>query len=231
MGKKVHKRMNGEEVKIHQHDNYQMPGAYKQDGDKNQNQPMFRMGKPYEMGMSMRGPLDKHGKVFPNSWEEEDVKRGRKEMEEGHYKHGEDLFDDAHGSWNWGKSHHSTGTEMRGPLNNDKKKNKKASRKTRRMLKKFAHDNAKSIMAVIKDNKSKGAEMRGPLNQNTYQQSSFEAMSEEEFKKRQNERNAKKAAKQGSAEAAAEGAGELGKNQELKTKMERKITEKKPKKA
>ena len=193
--------------------------------DKNiKDMPLFRMGKPYEMGMSMRGPLDKHGKVFPNSWEEEDVKRGRKEMEEGHYKHGEDLFDDAHGSWNWGKSHHSTGAEMRGPLNND---------------------NAKSIMAVIEDgnNKSKGLaaaakkaalghiKTRGPLNQNTYQQSSFEAMSEEEFKKRQNERNAKKAAKQGSAEAAAEGAGELGKNQELKTKMERKITEKKPKKA
>ena len=192
--------------------------------DKNiKDMPLFRMGKPYEMGMSMRGPLDKHGKVFPNSWEEEDVKRGRKEMEEGHYKHGEDLFDDAHGSWNWGKSHHSTGAE-RGPLNND---------------------NAKSIMAVIEDgnNKSKGLaaaakkaalghiKTRGPLNQNTYQQSSFEAMSEEEFKKRQNERNAKKAAKQGSAEAAAEGAGELGKNQELKTKMERKITEKKPKKA
>jgi hypothetical protein len=117
MGKKLHKRMNGEEVKIHQHDNYQMPGAYKQDGDKNQNQPMFRTGKPYEMGMSMRGPLDKHGKVFPNSWEEEDVKRGKKQMAEGHYKHGEALFDDAHGSWNWSKSHHSTGTEMKGPLN------------------------------------------------------------------------------------------------------------------
>jgi len=180
MGKKLHKRMNGEEVKIHQHDNYQMPGAYKQDGDKNQNQPMFRMGKPYEMGMSMRGPLDKHGKVFPNSWEEEDVKRGRKEMEEGHYKHGEDLFDDAHGSWNWGKSHHST-----------------------------------------------GAEMRGPLNQNTYQQSAFGPMTAKQIA----ELKAKDAAKQGSSEASAEGAGELGKNQELKTNMERRITQKKPKKA
>ena len=122
MGKKLHKRMNGEEVKIHQHDNYQMPGAYKQDGDKNKNQPMFNVGKPYDMRMSMRGPLDKHGKVVTNSWEEEDVKRGKKEMAEGHKGHAEALFDDAHGSWNWSKSHHSTGAEMRGPLNNKKSK-------------------------------------------------------------------------------------------------------------
>jgi len=82
---------------------------------------LLNVGKPYDMGMSMRGPLDKHGKVFTNSWEEEDVKRGKKEMKEGHYKHGEALFDDAHGSWNWGKSHHSTGAEMRGPLNEKRK--------------------------------------------------------------------------------------------------------------
>ena len=183
MGKKLHKRMSGEEVKIHQHDNYQMPGAYKQDGDKNQNQPMFKMGKPYEMGMSMRGPLDKHGKVLPNSWEEEDVKRGRKEMAEGHYKHGKALFDDAHGSWNWSKSHHSTGAEPK---------------------------------------------MRGPLNQT--QQSAFIEVSEEEFKKRSAKRAKEKAAKQvtaeGGAEATAEGAGQVGKNQQLKTNMERKITQK-----
>ena len=78
---------------------------------------LLNVGKPYDMGMSMRGPLDKHGKVFTNSWEEEDVKRGRKEMAEGHKGHAEALFDDAHGSWNWSKSHHSTGAEMRGPLN------------------------------------------------------------------------------------------------------------------
>jgi len=78
---------------------------------------ILNVGKPYDMGMSMRGPLDKHGKVFTNSWEEEDVKRGRKEMAEGHKGHAEALFDDAHGSWNWSKSHHSTGAEMRGPLN------------------------------------------------------------------------------------------------------------------
>lgn len=141
--------------------------------------PLFKMGKPYEMGISMRGPLDKHGKVFTNSWEEEDVKRGRKEMAEGHKGHAEALFDDAHGSWNWSKSHHST-----------------------------------------------GAEMRGPLNQNTYQQSAFIDVSEEEFKKRSAKRAAEKAAKQG-AEAAAEGADQVGKNQKLKTNMERKITLKK----
>ena len=83
---------------------------------------LLNVGKPYDMGMSMRGPLDKHGKVFTNSWEEEDVKRGKKEMAEGHKGHAEALFDDAHGSWNWSKSHHSTGAEMRGPLNNKKSK-------------------------------------------------------------------------------------------------------------
>jgi hypothetical protein len=45
-----------------------------------------------------------------NSWEEEDVKRGRKEMEEGHKGHAEALFDDAHGSYNW-DGHNSTGAE------------------------------------------------------------------------------------------------------------------------
>ena len=40
MGSAKHMRNNGEEIKIHQHDNYQMPGAYKQMGDMNKNQPM-----------------------------------------------------------------------------------------------------------------------------------------------------------------------------------------------
>jgi len=71
---------------------------------------LFKLGKPYSMGVSKRGPLDKNVKV--NSWEEEDVKRGRKQMAEGHKGHAEALFDDAHGSWNWSKSHHSTGPEM-----------------------------------------------------------------------------------------------------------------------
>ncbi len=92
---------------------------------------LLNVGKPYDMGMSMRGPLDKHGKVFTNSWEEEDVKRGRKEMEEGHKGHAEALFDDAHGSWNWSKSHHSTGAEMRGPLNQEDPKKSKMEKKVR----------------------------------------------------------------------------------------------------
>lgn len=46
-----------------------------------------------------------------NSWEEEDVKRGRKYAAEGKMGHAKALFDDAHGSWNWSKSHHSTGAE------------------------------------------------------------------------------------------------------------------------
>ena len=36
-----------------------------------------------------------------NSWEEEDVKRGRKLAAEGKMGHAEALFDDAHGSWGW----------------------------------------------------------------------------------------------------------------------------------
>lgn len=82
---------------------------------------LLNVGKPYDMGMSMRGPLDKHGKKHDgpsaygkmhkgpskhghhmvNSWEEEDVKRGKKQMAEGHKGHAEALFDDAHGSYNW----------------------------------------------------------------------------------------------------------------------------------
>jgi hypothetical protein len=39
MGSTKHIRNNGEQINIHGHDNYQMPGAYKQMGDMNQNQP------------------------------------------------------------------------------------------------------------------------------------------------------------------------------------------------
>jgi len=38
MGSAKHMRNNGEQINIHGHDNYQMPGDYKQMGDKNQNQ-------------------------------------------------------------------------------------------------------------------------------------------------------------------------------------------------
>ena len=40
MGSAKHMRNNGEEIKIHQHDNYQMAGTFKNMGDTNQNQPM-----------------------------------------------------------------------------------------------------------------------------------------------------------------------------------------------
>ena len=39
-----------------------------------------------------------------NSWEEEDVKRGREQEREGHTGHAKALFDDAHGSWDWDNS-------------------------------------------------------------------------------------------------------------------------------
>jgi hypothetical protein len=43
-------------------------------------------------------PINRHD---VNSWEEEDVKRGRKLETEGHKGHAEALFDDAHDSYNW----------------------------------------------------------------------------------------------------------------------------------
>ena len=53
----------------------------------------------------------KHSKHhMVNSWEEEDVKRGKKQMAEGHTGHAEALFDDAHGSYNY-DGHNSTGAE------------------------------------------------------------------------------------------------------------------------
>ena len=47
-----------------------------------------------------------------NSWEEEDVKRGRKLEKEGKKGHADALYDDAHDSYNWkggrdGSEHHS----------------------------------------------------------------------------------------------------------------------------
>lgn len=39
MGSAKHMRSNGEQISIHGHDNYQMPGDFKQMGDTNQNQP------------------------------------------------------------------------------------------------------------------------------------------------------------------------------------------------
>jgi|TARA_B110000444_G_scaffold14404_1_gene12405 hypothetical protein len=56
----------------------------------------------------------KHSKHhMVNSWEEEDVSRGRKEMAEGNKGHAEALFDDAHGSYNY-DGDNSTGAEHYG---------------------------------------------------------------------------------------------------------------------
>ena len=49
-----------------------------------------------------------------NSWEEQDVKRGKDAEKAGHYGHAEALFDDAHGSYNY-DGHNSTGAERKGP--------------------------------------------------------------------------------------------------------------------
>ena len=43
-------RNNGEEIKIHQHDNYQMAGTFKNMGDTNQNQPMKGYGHDMQPG-------------------------------------------------------------------------------------------------------------------------------------------------------------------------------------
>ena len=59
--------------------------------------------------------MPKHGHHMVNSWEEEDVKRGKKQMAEGHKGHAEALFDDAHGSYNWkGGNHGSEPFHMQG---------------------------------------------------------------------------------------------------------------------
>ena len=46
----------------------------------------------------------------PNIWEEEDVKRGREEEEEGHKGYADALYDDAHDSYDY-DGHNSTGAE------------------------------------------------------------------------------------------------------------------------
>ncbi len=61
-----------------------------------------------------KSPINNH---YVNSWEEEDVKRGRKLYKEGKIDHAEDLFDDAHGSYNWrGGDHGHEGMSMRGQV-------------------------------------------------------------------------------------------------------------------
>ena len=59
-----------------------------------------------------------------NIWEEEDVKRGRREERKGHYGHAEALFDDAHDSYNWRPgmhthAEHGTSRRSSSPLNDE----------------------------------------------------------------------------------------------------------------
>jgi len=72
----------------------------------------------------MASPLNAH---MVNSWEEEDVKRGKKLKKEGHYSHAEALFDDAHGSYNW-DGHNSTGAEHNGPSRKSRKERRRSIR-------------------------------------------------------------------------------------------------------
>jgi len=67
--------------------------------------------------------MSRHSHHMVNSWEEEDVKRGKKLKKEGHYSHAEALFDDAHGSYNW-DGHNSTGAEHHGPSRKSKEERK-----------------------------------------------------------------------------------------------------------
>ena len=72
-----------------------------------------------------------HKHHMVNSWEEEDVKRGRKEMAEGHKGHAEALFDDAHGSYNW-DGHNSTGAEHHGMSRKSKRSDRLRERAMKR---------------------------------------------------------------------------------------------------
>jgi len=97
--------------------------------------------------------MPKHGHHMVNSWEEEDVKRGKKEMKEGHYEHGEDLFDDAHGSYNWkGGNHGSEPFHMQGSFMSKHAGNSY-----------FHKQNLLDDMPV--DDHASGLHMEGPLKQ------------------------------------------------------------------
>ena len=197
MGKKLHKRMNGEQIKIHQHDNYQMPGAYKQDGDKNKNQPIFRMGKPYSMGTSMRGPLDKHSQLKSDEKYDAKMAFNPNLTSKARMHYLENNIADRKGPGAYGKMEPSMGPKMRGPLNQAKPDYIDID---------GDGDKKESMKQAAAQ---KGPEMRGPLNQ---KQVSFKAVSEEELKKLQ----------EGAKEAAQEKAGKGNKKQQLKTNIENK---------
>jgi hypothetical protein len=61
MGSAKHIRNNGEQINIHGHDNYQMPGAYKQMGDMNKNQSLGAyklVGDQTELDKNGNGKID-----------------------------------------------------------------------------------------------------------------------------------------------------------------------------
>jgi len=80
-------------------------------------------GESYNFNQQNKAPVSRHSHHMVNSWEEEDVKRGKKLKKEGHYSHAEALFDDAHGSYNW-DGHNSTGAEHHGPSRKSKEERK-----------------------------------------------------------------------------------------------------------
>ncbi len=71
-----------------------------------------------------------------NSWEEEDVKRGKKLKKEGHYSHAEALFDDAHGSYNWHPGMHSHAEHNHGPSREKSRKERRRSIRADKLRKK-----------------------------------------------------------------------------------------------
>ena len=60
--------------------------------------PSAKVNKKSKKGNFKKPALPMHE---TNSWEEEDVKMGRKQEKEGHFGHAKALFDDAHGSYNY----------------------------------------------------------------------------------------------------------------------------------
>ena len=75
--------------------------------------PLFKMGKPYEMGMSMRGPLDKKGKHDgPSAYGK--MKQGPLNQAKPDYI---DIDGDGDKKESMKQAASQKGPEMRGPLN------------------------------------------------------------------------------------------------------------------
>jgi len=74
--------------------------------------PSAKVNKKSKKGNFKKPALPMHE---TNSWEEEDVKMGRKQEKEGHFGHAKALFDDAHGSYNYkgGNMGHESPNKMK----------------------------------------------------------------------------------------------------------------------